>query len=119
MRRVIDPDWRDVPVEPIVAMTRVLMRPTRERIVVKIALGATTARELAQELNLPVSTVRDNLRALESVGIATKSVRGGTARYRLGRGVSARTTDKEVVIRLKPPGKGSLEVGHPLTWLSE
>ena len=116
---MIDPNKPDFADDPFRAMVYVLNRATRQRLVARIAMGATTVRELADALDLPISTVRDNLRALESVRIVTKSVRGAKASYGLGRGVSAQTTDTQIVIRLKPPGKGWFEVGHPLRWLSE
>ena len=114
-------DWNkpDFAREPFMAMVWVLSPDTRQRLVVKIALGATRVRELAEELGLPTSTVRANLRALESVQIVTKSGKGARTSYGLGEGVSAFTTDTEVVIHLKPPGGGSLELGQPLGWLCE
>jgi predicted transcriptional regulator len=109
----------DIATDPLMAMTYALSWTTRQRLLVKIGDGATTVRELADALRLPLSTVRDNLRALESVQLVTKSPEGATVGYRQTDVVSTITTDTEIVIRVEPPGRGSLEITYPPTWLYE
>ena len=120
MSNEVESEKPDFERHPLRAMMYVLSTSTRQRLMIKIALGATTVRELANELDLAQSTVRDNLKALEAVSLVVRTPGGAPISYRLGDTAAACATADEVAIRVDSPlGTGMFELTQPLAWLNE
>ncbi|MCP4005522.1 MAG: winged helix-turn-helix transcriptional regulator [bacterium] len=93
----------------------VLRRETRQHLLIGLAEGPLTARMISDRLNVPISTVRANLRTLEHHGLVVRETEKARNAYRLGPEVrvSKRARTATITFDAPPSGRMDLRVPYP------
>jgi len=87
---------------------------TRQQILVAVARGEASARDIASEVRMPISTVRENLAKLAAVDLV--EVVAGTAgrrTFQLGSRVRIKSRDRDIVIDVITPRGSRISLTRP------
>lgn len=100
----------------VIPIIKVLRTDTRQRILYAVANGSDTTRRLAEELSLPVSTVRSNVTCLVDNGLLVARRTGATYVYVLAPRTRFVTRGRNAILEVTASDGGRMELSRPAAW---